>query len=174
MGSLGMNHPPRVMLDANLLIGAFLASGASRQVMEWAREGRLRLVLCPYVIAEARRMISLAFPRRLAEFDTMLAGTPHELASDPAPEVVAAHRGLVEDPADVPVAVAAISVEVDCLLSSDRHLVADDDSTRELRQHVTTMRPARFVAEYTSGEGGYPATTGPDPPCPSSLRTRYS
>jgi predicted nucleic acid-binding protein len=140
------------MLDANLLIGAFLAPRASRQVMEWAREGRVVLVLCPYVIAEARRMISRAFSRRLAEFDAMLAATPHELAPDPEPEVVAAHRGLVEDPADVPVALAAIYVEVDYLLSSDRHLVADDESTRELRMHVRTMTPARFAREVM-GEG---------------------
>jgi predicted nucleic acid-binding protein len=143
----------RVMLDANLLIGAFLAPRASRQVMEWAREGRVGLVLCPYVINEARRMISRAFPRRLAEFDALLAETPHELAPDPAPEVVAEHRGLVEDPADVPVALAAIYVEVDYLLSSDRHLVADDASTRELRYHVMTMTPSRFVREVM-GESG--------------------
>jgi predicted nucleic acid-binding protein len=140
-------EPLRVMLDANLLIGAFLAPRASRQVMAWASEGRVTLVLCPYVIAEARRMIGHAFPRRLAEFDALIAATPHELAPDPAPEVVAAHRGLVDDPADVPVALAAIYVEVDYLLSSDRHLVADDDSTRELRFHVQTMTPARFVHE---------------------------
>jgi predicted nucleic acid-binding protein len=137
------------MLDANLLIGAFLAPRASRQVMEWAREGRVQLVLCPYVIAEARRMISRAFRQRLAEFDAFLAATPHELAPDPLPEVVAAHRGLVEDPADVPVALAAIYVEVDYLLSSDRHLVADDETTRELRYHVRTMTPAQFLREMT-------------------------
>jgi predicted nucleic acid-binding protein len=142
-----MNDPPRVMLDANLLIGAFLAPRASRQVMEWAREGTVTLVLSPYVIGEARRMISRAFPHRLAEFDAFIASTPHELAPDPAPEVVAEHRGLVEDPADVPVALAAIYMEVDYLLSSDRHLVADDASTRELRYHVKTMTPARFVSE---------------------------
>src|SRR5262245_60164569 len=107
-----MAEPLRVMLDANLLIGAFLATRASRQVMEWAREGRVRQVLCPYVIGEARRMVGKAFPRRLAEFDALLAATPHEMAPDPAPEVVAEHRGLVEDPADVPVALAAIYVEV--------------------------------------------------------------
>jgi len=135
------------MLDANSLIGAFLAPRASRQVMEWAREGRVGLVLSPYVIAEARRMISRAFRHRLAEFDRMLAATPHEMAPDPTPEVVAAHRGLVEDPADVPVALAAIYMEVDYLLSSDRHLVADDDSTSELRCHVKTMNPGRFVSE---------------------------
>jgi predicted nucleic acid-binding protein len=142
-----MHKPPRVLLDANLLIGAFLRPGASRQVMEWAREGRVTLVLSPYVIAEARRMISRAFRHRLAEFDDWIAATPHELARDPAPEVVAAHRGLVEDPADVPVALAAIYVEVDYLLSSDRHLIADDESTRELRYHVKTMTPSRFVRE---------------------------
>src|SRR5207247_8938829 len=140
-----MSEPPRVMLDANLLIGAFLRPGASRQVMEWAREGRVALVLSPYVIAEARRMISRAFRHRLAEFDDWIASTPHELAPDPAPEVVAEHRGLVEDPADVPVALAAIYVEVDYLLSSDHHLVADDECTRELRHHVKTMTPARVV-----------------------------
>jgi predicted nucleic acid-binding protein len=135
------------MLDANSLIGAFLAPRASRRVMEWAREGRVGLVLSPYVIAEAQRMISRAFRHRVAEFDAMIASTPHEMAPDPSPEVVAEHRGLVEDPADVPVALAAIYAEVDYLLSSDRHLVADDESTRELRYHVKTMNPGRFIRE---------------------------
>jgi predicted nucleic acid-binding protein len=142
-----MTHRPRVMLDANLLIGAFLAPRASRQVLEWAREGQLTLVLSPYVIGEARRMISRAFRHRLAEFDAMIASIPHELAPDPTPEAVAEHRGLVEDPADVPVALAAIAAGVDYLLSSDRHLVAEDESTRELRRHVKTMNPGRFVSE---------------------------
>jgi predicted nucleic acid-binding protein len=142
-----MDRALRVMLDANSLIGAFLAPRASRRVMAWAREGRVGLVLSPYVIAEARRMISHAFRHRLAEFDAMLAATPHEMAPDPAPEVVAEHRGLVEDFGDVPVALAAIYMEVDYLLSSDRHLVADDESTRELRYHVKTMNPGRFVRE---------------------------
>jgi predicted nucleic acid-binding protein len=140
------------MMDANLLIGAFLAPRASRQVMEWAREGRVTLVLSPYVIAEARRMISRAFRHRLAEFDAFIAATPHELAPDPSPEAVAEHRDLVEDPADVPVALAAIDAGVDYLLSSDHHLVADDESTRELRRHVRTMTPGRFVREVTSNE----------------------
>jgi len=147
-----MNRPPRVMMDANLLIGAFLAPRASRQVMEWAREGRVELVLCPYVIAEARRMISRAFRQRLAEFDAVIAATPHELAPGPAPEAVAEHRGLVDDPADVPVVLAAIDARVDYLLSSDHHLVADDESTLDLRRHVRTMTPARFVADVMSSE----------------------
>src|SRR5207248_4575621 len=99
-GRATMTQPPRVMLDANLLIGAFLAPRASRQVMDWAREGKVRLVLSPYVIAEARRMISRAFRHRLAEFDAFIAATPHELAPDPAPEAVAEHRGPGEDRAD--------------------------------------------------------------------------
>jgi len=138
------------MMDANLLIGAFLAPRASRQVMEWAREGQVTLVLSPYVIAEARRMISRAFRHRLAEFDAFIAATPHELAPDPSPEAVAEHRGLVVDPADVPVALAAIDAGVDYLLSSDHHLVADDESTRELRRQVRTMTPGQFVREMTA------------------------
>lgn len=141
------------MLDANLLIGAFLAPRASRQVMEWARAGRVRLVLSPYVIAEARRMIARAFRHRLAEFDQMLASTPHELAPDPSPEMLAEYRDLVVDPADVPVALAAINARVDYLLSSDRHLVGEDESTRELRRHVRTMRPDRFVREMARSWG---------------------
>jgi hypothetical protein len=43
----------------------------------------------------------------------MLAATPHELVPDAPPEAVASHRGLVEDPADVPVALAAMAAGVD-------------------------------------------------------------
>src|SRR2546427_12288412 len=124
-----MSEPPRVMLDANLLIGAFLAPRASRRVMEWAREGRVTLVLCPYVIGEARRMISHAFLHRLAEFDALIACTPHALAPDPSPEVVAEHPGLIQRPADLPVPPPPIHARVDNILNRDGHLLADDEST---------------------------------------------
>jgi predicted nucleic acid-binding protein len=134
---------PRVMLDANVLIAAFCHARGANELLARARAGELGLVLCPYLLAEARRMIGRAFPRRQEAFEAMLAATPHELVPDASPEAVAAQRGLVEDPADVPVALAAIAAGVDALVSSDRHLIGP--AAALLQASLRTMNVHDFL-----------------------------
>jgi predicted nucleic acid-binding protein len=75
----------------------------------------------------------------------------YEEIANPSPEMVATHQGLVRDPSDIPVAVAAIKSQVDCLISSDKDLTDSD----ELKQHVAVLLPAVFLRErmgWTSEE----------------------
>src|SRR5690349_13213115 len=110
--------PPSAMPDANILIAAFLRPRASRAVFEEARAGRVALVLCPYVLSEARRMISRAFRARLEAFDRFVTETPHTMAPDADPAEIARNAGLVSDRADIPVALAALAAGVEYLLTS--------------------------------------------------------
>jgi predicted nucleic acid-binding protein len=116
---------PRVMPDANILIAAFVRPRGSYALWEAARAGRVALVLCPYVVMEARRMISRAFRGREAGFDRLLAETPHEMAPDAERAEIARNAGLVSDRADIPVALAALAAGVEYLVTSDRRFRDD-------------------------------------------------
>lgn len=111
------------MLDANILIAAFVRPRGSYALLEAARAGRLKLVLCPYVVKEAWRMISRAFRGRAEGFERLLEET--EMAPDADPAEIARNAGLVSDPADIPVALAALAAGVEYLVTSDRRFRDD-------------------------------------------------
>jgi predicted nucleic acid-binding protein len=146
------------MPDANILIAAFLYPRSSYALFEAAREGRLTLVLCPYVVKEARRMISRAFPRRLETFDEFLAETPHGMASDADPAEVARNAGLVSDSADIPVALAALAAGVEYLVTSDRRFRDDLRWVMGPEPPVQVVTPGEclraLLGDENSGERG--------------------
>jgi predicted nucleic acid-binding protein len=53
----------------------------------------------------------------------------------------------VRDPTDIPIALAAINAEVDYLVSEDKDLTAQDDTTAELRKHLTVYLSGTFLRE---------------------------
>jgi predicted nucleic acid-binding protein len=114
-------------VDANLLIALFLRP--EHALLAAAGSGRCRLVVCPYVGAEARRMIGRAFPRRLAAFERFLDELPAETVPDAPPEGVEQWRGFLSDHADVPVLAAAIHAGVGVIVTSDRAFRADARAT---------------------------------------------
>jgi predicted nucleic acid-binding protein len=116
--------PPRVMLDANILIALFFRRQAY-VVAQLAATGRIRAVLCDYMVAEARRMLGHAFPARAGELDGLLAGLDREWTPSPTEEEIARCAPPLRDPADRPVFTAAVQAGVDYLLTSDRALIED-------------------------------------------------
>lgn len=120
----------RALVDANLLIAFFLRPG--HPLLAAADAGRLRLVVCPYVVAEARHMVGRAFRPRAAEFDRLLAELPAEHVPDADRESVERWAGCVSDRADAPVLAAAIEAGVDVLVTSDRAFRADARATLAL------------------------------------------
>ena len=83
---------PSAMPDANILIAGFLHPRASRALFDEAWAGRVALVLCPYVVREARRMISRAFRGREEAFDHFVASAPHRMAHCPSALIDARYR----------------------------------------------------------------------------------
>jgi hypothetical protein len=83
----------------------------------------------------------------------LLALLDHELVSDPSPEQVTAHADLVRDAKDVPIALAAIQAGVDYLVSTDHDFTDIDETTVELRHHLTPMRVGAFPHEVMGWSG---------------------
>jgi predicted nucleic acid-binding protein len=147
------------MPDANILIAAFLYPRSSYALFEEARAGGLALVLCPYVVKEARRMISRAFRGREEAFDRLLAGTPHEMAPDADPAEIKRNAGLVSDPADIPVALAALGAGVHYLITSDRRFRDDLRWIMGPDAPLQVTTPGQFLREAL----GYPAEAAEGP-----------
>jgi predicted nucleic acid-binding protein len=60
---------------------------------------------------------------------------------------VARHIDLVRDPTDVPVALAAINAGVDYLVSEDKDLTIQDETTAQIRQALHVMISGTFLRE---------------------------
>ena len=71
----------------------------------------------------------------------------YELISDPTPEEVKANHDLVRDLSDVAVALAAIASKADYLISEDKDFTVQDETTRELRNHLKIRLTGTFLRE---------------------------
>ncbi|MCC7451157.1 MAG: PIN domain-containing protein [Anaerolineae bacterium] len=80
--------------------------------------------------------------------EDVLAASNNELVPTPTDDEIAANANLVRDPKDVHVAHAAINAHVDYLVSQDKDLTAQDDSTKALRERLNVMLPGTFLREY--------------------------
>jgi len=146
---------PRVFVDANILLAGSAFPRWPHEVLAHAADGDFSLVLCPLVVKQAREHLRKIFPAHLARFEKFLRTVDYELAPDPTSEEVNAHRNLVRDVSDVPIALAAIAARVDYLVSEDKDLTAQDETTAELRRRVRVMLSGTFLREvmgWTSEE----------------------
>jgi predicted nucleic acid-binding protein len=135
----------RVFLDANILIAGVVWPRWPYEVLQHALRGDFRLVLSEYVIQQARRRIQARFPAYIDQFDGLLQSSRYELVADPSKEQVTQYGDLVRDPTDVPVALAAINAGVDYLVSEDKDLTVQDESTAKLHQGLTVMISGTFL-----------------------------
>ena len=140
-------HKPRVLVDTSVLVAGSAWPRWPREVLLAGLRGEFRLVLCPYILHEARRILGARFPQHLAGFERFLALAPVELVVDPTPAELARHQGLVRDAADLPVALAGILAGVDYLVSEDKDLTAQDATTADLRRHLAVLLPGTFLRQ---------------------------
>jgi|GEM_PF-177091 predicted nucleic acid-binding protein len=137
----------RAMTDANILFSGVAFPRWPREVLRHAVKGDYKLILCPIVIEEARRNLQKRYPERVADLDEFLELTDYELVSDPSLDDINANKNLVRDLSDVAVALAAIVAKADYLISEDKDLTVQDETTAELRKHIKVMLSGTFLRE---------------------------
>jgi predicted nucleic acid-binding protein len=138
---------PRVLTDANVLFAGSSFPRWPYEVLQHALAGDVQLVLCPLVIDSARRHLQKRFPEHLDRFERFLQKADYELAPDPSPEEIAINPNLVRDLSDIGVALAAIAAKVDYLVSEDKDLTVQDETTAELRRHLKVLLSGTFLRE---------------------------
>ena len=145
----------RVFTDANILFAGSSFPRWSYEVLQHALDEDYRLVLCPLVIDSARRHLQKRFPEQLDRFEKFLKRADYELVPDPTPQEVSANHKLVRDASDIGVALAAIAAKVDYVVSEDKDLSAQDETTSELRHHIKVFIAGTFLRDimgWTSEE----------------------
>jgi predicted nucleic acid-binding protein len=135
--------PPRVFVDANVLIRGITFPRYPCEVLRLAAQHTITLVVSPSVLADARHYLAALFPEHLPKFDALLTVARVEIVDDPTREEVLVHRNLVRDIEDVPVVLAAATARVDFLVSTDNDLTALDASTEALRRLLEPCRVLR-------------------------------
>ena len=140
-------RPLRVMADANIVIAGILFPRWFHEFLRHALRGDLRLVLSEQAVREARARMGRGTPAQAAALEQFLADCDLEVVPDPSPEEVRRHPTLVRDAKDIPIALAAIAAGVDHLVSNDKDLTAEDETTAELRRHIQPMTVGRFLHE---------------------------
>ena len=143
------NRPARVrvMVDATVLVAGSGWPRWPHEVLLAGLRGDFQLVLCPYVVAQARHVLHRRFPAHLDNFEEFLGRANFELVPDPCPEEVTQNKGLVRDETDVPIALAAINAKVGYLVSEDKDLTARDTTTATLRQELVVLLSGTFLRE---------------------------
>ncbi|GFP23649.1 hypothetical protein HKBW3S44_01721 [Candidatus Hakubella thermalkaliphila] len=86
-------RPPRVFLDANVIIAGCSFPRWSYEVLSHALKGDFQVVLCPLVIEQVRRHLKKDFPvSAQLRFEKFLDDTGYEKVDNPAPEEIVKHE----------------------------------------------------------------------------------
>ncbi len=138
---------PRALTDANVLLAGNAFPRWPHEVLQHAVDGDYQLVLCPLVIKQAREHMRERFPQHLPRLEKFLREAEYELVPDPSQDEIDANQNLVRDLSDVSIALAAITAKVDYLVSEDKDLTVQDETTAELRRHLKVLLSGTFLRE---------------------------
>ena len=108
------------MIDTNVLLSGIVWPRWPYEILRYARQGKIELVLCPFIIAQAYRNVEKYFPDSMPYLNEVLALCDYVEVADPSAEEVASQVGLMRDSTDIPIALAAINAQVDCFVTTDR------------------------------------------------------
>jgi len=80
-----------------------------------------------------------------------LADCDYEAIAAPSRQEVEKNTGLVRDPKDIPFALAAINAWVDYLVTNDKDLTTQDETTAALRDKIQPVIVGRFWGRPWAG-----------------------
>jgi predicted nucleic acid-binding protein len=117
-----------VFLDSSVLFSAIYSStGAARDLLRLALQGKVHLILSGDVLIETRRNLDQKVPELAPLLEELLLQIPFELVPDPTKEEVWMAEKYVH-PKDAVIIAAAIKAQPDFLATLDRkHLIDPPD-----------------------------------------------
>jgi putative PIN family toxin of toxin-antitoxin system len=108
----------RILVDTNTLLSALLfPRGTTAEAFDLLLQ-RHRLVLCTYVINEAKTVVERKFPGYSRALSLFLNSLDFEVAYTPTD--IEFDSSLMRDPKDVPILMTAIREDVDIILTGDK------------------------------------------------------
>ena len=116
----------RAVVDTNVVVSGLLWGGPPNQILKWARDAVLEIIVCEEISAEVKRVIQYKrFSQRLSDLDT----TPNEVVAYftnlvtfvPTPQFIprAIHKDLFDN---IFLALASEN-KAHLIISGDKHLL---------------------------------------------------
>jgi uncharacterized protein len=129
----------RIMVDTNVVISALLKQGSVPDIVLNDVCENHDLILCDQIISESYAVARRRFPNRIDVLKSLFAKLRYELVSAPSTSQI-----RINDIKDQPILNAAMTHNVDILITGDRHFLELDP---EMLQIIT---PSEYKEKYIS------------------------
>jgi len=117
----------KLFLDSSALFAGIISStGAARALLLLAESDHITIFLSEQVVGETERAIARKVPQALADLRAAIFASKAQIVRDPTPAEVQKNLHLISHPADVPIVLSAMKVEVDYLVTHNRVHFIDD------------------------------------------------
>ena len=141
----------RAFLDASVLFAAsYSPTGASREIIHLAFQGKVQLVVSDDVLEEAEKNLALKYPATLEVFYQIIQAVPFEKVT-PTPKDVQRAASYTATK-DAPIVAAAKRAQVDFLVSLDRrHLVGVPEVVQQ--SGLKIVLPEELLGKIRKSQG---------------------
>jgi predicted nucleic acid-binding protein len=136
---------PRVLVDSSVLFAAaYSVTGSAHDLLLAAIQGRVSLVLSPYVLTETERNILKRAPRAHPAFQRFRSALPYHLSQPTEPLISDTARIVV--PKDAPVIAAARAAQATLVATYDRKDLLSNRQEILAAFGVTVATPEEILA----------------------------
>ena len=129
----------RIMIDTNVLISMIFFPSQQMNELKSKLCNEHSIVLCSHIVDELQTVTERKFPARIKEMDGFFESLPYELVYTPK---ILDKFPQVRDKKDTPILAAAITTDVDVLITGD-----GDFSEIEI-ERPEILTPSEFVEFY--------------------------
>ena len=136
----------KVFLDTSALIAGIVSpTGSAREVLRLCEAGAVELLVSRQVLTEADRNLSAKLPALVPDYRHLMQRMSPTLVEDPTQEEVAQAVRVIHHK-DAPILAAAISAEVDYLITWNTKHFHKLPVARAVRFRIAT--PGEFLEEF--------------------------
>ena len=116
-----------LFLDSSALFaGIASTTGAARALLLLAEAGQITIAVSEQVVAETERALARKLPQALGYYREAIRAASLRIVRDPPTERIEIHQDIIAHRADVPIVVAAMTADVDYLVTFNRRHFIDD------------------------------------------------
>ena len=127
----------KIMIDTNVIISALLKQGSVPDMVLNYVCNNHSLILCDHIINECYIVAKRRFPNMINVLDDLFAQMRYELVAAPRTDVI-----IIADVEDQPILNAAITHNVEILVTGDKHFLELDLDTPQI------INPSEFNRRF--------------------------
>ena len=127
----------KIMIDTNVIISSLLKQGSVPDIVLNYVCNYHNLILCDHIINECYTVAKRRFPNKIDVLDDLFAKMRYELVAAPRTGEI-----LIRDVKDQPILNAAVTHNVEILVTGDKHFLELDLDTPQI------INPSKFNRLY--------------------------